>query len=116
MAIHLCNAHRLRPRLNQRSRNRRAGYCAQSCWLRTHLSREGFRRALGSAGTPPSPRSTPQGRRSCGLETWPALPFASRCRDDNGTAGWGQSRISQLDRSDRHNHTGRPHEPARRGE
>jgi hypothetical protein len=38
LAIHLCNAHRLRPRLKGRLGNRRAGKCAQGCWLRTHLS------------------------------------------------------------------------------
>jgi hypothetical protein len=55
LAIHLCNAYRLRSRLNQRSGNRRAGRGAQGCWLRTHLPREGLRWTLRSSRTSPAP-------------------------------------------------------------
>src|SRR2546429_3179329 len=51
LAIHLCNAHRLRPRLKGRSGNRRAGCGAQGCWLRTHLI---VRRPPVDAGIVPS--------------------------------------------------------------
>src|SRR5580700_1743657 len=80
--------------------------------MRADLSREGLRRPMGPACTPPTPRSTPRGRCARGVETRPSLPFTPGCPDDYGAADGGKSWLPEPHRGDRRHDAGRTNDDA----